>query len=99
MKRIAIVVAVLSLLLNVSAIAQTPVHNHDAKTDTAAPAPAGIVDAKNKTCPITGEPVNGKDFVVYKNIRYGLCCAGCDKMFLKEPEKYIQKLREKGEIK
>ena len=30
-----------------------------------------IEDVGNKTCPITGSPVTGKDFVVYKEKRYG----------------------------
>ena len=60
---------------------------------------AQIVDAGNKTCPISGSPVNGKDYVIYKNVKYGTCCPGCDKEFLKNPEKYIKLLREKGEIK
>ena len=58
-----------------------------------------IEDVGNKTCPITGSPVTGKDFVVYKEKRYGTCCSGCDKEFLKDPEKYIKILKNKGEIK
>ena len=58
------------------------------------PAPAGVVDVKNKTCPISGNPVNGKDFIVYKGKRYGICCKGCDKKFMKDPEKYLKKLHE-----
>lgn len=53
----------------------------------------GIVDAGNTMCPLTGAPVSGKDFVSYKGKRYGLCCPMCKKAFLKEPEKYIAKLK------
>ncbi|MFA7255702.1 MAG: hypothetical protein WC133_06360 [Candidatus Omnitrophota bacterium] len=52
----------------------------------------GIVDAGNKLCPISGEPVSGNDFVTYQGKRFGLCCSGCEKMFLAEPEKYLAKM-------
>lgn len=60
---------------------------------------AAVTDANNKTCPISGDPVNGKDFVVYNGKRYGLCCTGCDKQFLSDPEKYIKILKDRGDIK
>ena len=56
---------------------------------------AAIVDAGNKLCPISGEPVSGKDFTVYNGKRYGFCCAGCDKKFLSDPEKYIAQMEAK----
>jgi YHS domain-containing protein len=56
-------------------------------------AQAGIVDAGNKFCPVMGGRVSGKDFVVYQGKRYGLCCPGCDKTFLKDPEKYIANMK------
>ena len=49
----------------------------------------GIVDAGNKLCPVSGDPVSGKNFVTYKGVRYGLCCPMCKKPFLKDPEKYL----------
>jgi YHS domain-containing protein len=55
-------------------------------------AQAGIVDVGNTKCPVMGGPVNGKDFVVYEGMRYGLCCPGCDKTFLSDPAKYIAKV-------
>jgi len=56
-------------------------------------AQTGIIDAGNKICPVMGGPVNGKDFVVYQGKRYGLCCPGCDKKFLSDPEKYIAQMK------
>lgn len=58
-----------------------------------------IVDVNNKVCPVLGGPVNGQDFVTYKGKRYGLCCAGCADMFLKDPEKYIKELKTREAIK
>jgi YHS domain-containing protein len=52
---------------------------------------AGIVDAGNKMCPVSGEPVSGKNFVVYEGKRYGLCCPMCKKTFLSNPVQYVAK--------
>ncbi len=54
--------------------------------------PEKIIDFNNTHCPVMGGEVSGKDFVVYKGIRYGLCCPGCDKTFLENPEKYIAEM-------
>jgi YHS domain-containing protein len=53
------------------------------------------VDAGNKLCPISGEPVSGTSFVEYQGKRYGLCCPGCAKMFLADPEKHIAQMEAK----
>lgn len=70
-----------------------------AKEATGAQSGENIVDVGNKTCPVTGDSVSGNDFVVYKGKRYGLCCASCKSDFMKDPEKYIEILKKKGEIK
>jgi len=49
---------------------------------------AKIVDAGNKSCPVLGGKVSGKDFYVYKGKRYGLCCPMCESTFKADPEKY-----------
>lgn len=53
------------------------------------------VDAGNKLCPISGEPVSGASFVEYQGKRYGLCCPGCAKAFLADPEKHIAEMEAK----
>ncbi len=63
------------------------------KAETSVKLGKRIADAGNTMCPLTGAPVSGKDFVNYKGKRYGLCCSMCKKAFLKEPEKYIAKLK------
>jgi YHS domain-containing protein len=55
--------------------------------------PTGIVDAGNKLCPVSGDPVSGTNFVVYQGKRYGLCCPMCEKPFLSDPSKYIAKMK------
>ena len=51
-----------------------------------------IVDAENAICPVCGNPVSGKDSVVYNGKRYGLCCPHCAHPFLNESQKYISSM-------
>lgn len=57
---------------------------------------------KQKICPVTGEPLGsmGKPVkVVVKNQTVFLCCAGCKKKLLADPDKYLKKLDEKKDDK
>jgi Cu(I)/Ag(I) efflux system membrane fusion protein len=59
---------------------------------------AEIVDFGNLFCPVMGGPVDGESFVVYNGVRYGLCCAGCDRALLAEPDKYLANLPNDGAV-
>lgn len=72
---------------------------HDTTTKVATADVEKVVDAGNKTCPVSGDPVDGKAFAVYKGKRYGFCCSGCDEEFQKDPEKYIKILKDRGDLK
>ena len=61
-------------------------------TEVVPPAASEIADLGNRVCPVSGDKVSGKHFVVYKGKRYGLCCPHCEKEFMKDPEKYIATL-------
>ncbi len=62
---------------------------HENKTD----------EPKSQTvCPLTGGDINKKAYVDYKGQRIYLCCMGCEARFLKNPEKALQKIKEKGEM-
>ena len=53
---------------------------------------------KQKTCPVTDQPLGsmGKPVkVVVKERTVFLCCAGCTKKLLANPDKYLKKLDEK----
>lgn len=53
---------------------------------------------KQKTCPVTDQPLGsmGKPVkVVVKGHTVFLCCAGCKKKILADPDKYLKKLEEK----
>jgi YHS domain-containing protein len=58
---------------------------------------------KQKTCPVTDQPLGsmGKPVkVVVKGRTVFLCCAGCKKKLLANPDKYLKKLDEQqGEKK
>ncbi|MBN1516969.1 hypothetical protein JXA32_10420 [Candidatus Sumerlaeota bacterium] len=47
------------------------------------------------TCVVSGAPLDGmgapKDFV-YRNRLVRFCCSGCEKTFLKDPAKYLEKI-------
>jgi Cu(I)/Ag(I) efflux system membrane fusion protein len=43
-------------------------------------------------CPVMGGAINKKYFIEYKGKKVYFCCPGCEKDFLKEPEKYMDKL-------
>jgi YHS domain-containing protein len=84
MKKAMVWIVVLALMMPVSA---APVF---------AAVKKGVADAGNKTCPVSGDPVSGQDFITYNGVRYGLCCRMCVKPFLKDPKKYLSAMA-KGE--
>jgi len=44
------------------------------------------------TCPVMGGAINKDIFVEYEGKKVYFCCAGCEKKFEADPEKYIAKL-------
>jgi YHS domain-containing protein len=51
----------------------------------------------NKVCPVQGEEIDGdQPAVLYKGKIYAFCCAGCDKKFSANPEKYLKNLSADG---
>ena len=50
------------------------------------------------TCPVMGGKVNKALYVDHEGKRVYVCCKGCIGAVQKEPEKYIKKLAEKGEV-
>lgn len=57
---------------------------------------------KQKTCPVTDQPLGsmGKPVkVVVKGRTVFLCCAGCKKKLFANPDKYLKKLDEQNETK
>ena len=71
--------------------APAPAPERKAPAGVAPVVPAGdlLVDLGNATCPVMGGEVDGEHYVEWKGLRVGFCCAGCDRSFLKEPEKAL----------
>ncbi len=49
-------------------------------------------------CPVMGDPINKKYYVDYKGKRIYFCCSSCPDEFMKDPEKYMNKIRESGVV-
>lgn len=47
-------------------------------------------------CPVLGGNVDRQVYVDYQGQRIYFCCPGCDVEFKKDPEKYLQKMKEQG---
>lgn len=47
-------------------------------------------------CPVMGYAPNENLYVDYQGKRIYFCCASCPEQFNKDPEKYMQKLKEMG---
>lgn len=108
MKHIITVLTLSPLLLAATAFAQTGHEGHGHKPRAEAKqAPAAVKEApavrkiaaeevgKEAVCPVTGEKFRIAEDTIsmsYKGRAYYLCCAGCDKSFAKNPEKYLKKI-------
>jgi YHS domain-containing protein len=56
-------------------------------------APAKAESAmEQKTCPVTGKPINKQYWTMYKGKKVYFCCPMCKPQFDKDPEKYIKNL-------
>jgi YHS domain-containing protein len=47
-------------------------------------------------CPVLGNKINKNVYADYQGKRVYFCCAGCDKQFEQNPEKYLKKMKEQG---
>ena len=73
-----------------------PKFTNEAPIPGAAPAAAAAAPASlepvNKTCPVSGAPVNKKFLVVFEGRVIGFCCNKCPTEFWADPEKFRSKL-------
>ncbi len=54
---------------------------------------------KQAICPVTGDTFTihaSTPVVVYKGEQYYMCCPGCDREFMKDPEKYLGEMKGSG---
>jgi len=55
---------------------------------------------RNSLCPISGQPVGSMEAgaaIVYSGQKVGLCCNGCQAMFMKDPEAALKKAQESAQ--
>jgi len=50
-----------------------------------------------RTCPVMGGDINKSIYIDYKGKRIYACCMGCIDTIKKDPQKYINKLRQMGQ--
>lgn len=62
----------------------------------AGPVLAADASKPQTACPVLGGNVNKEIYADYKGQRVYFCCKGCDEEFKKDPEKYLQKMKEQG---
>jgi len=60
-------------------------------------AAASAFAAAQTTCPVMGGTINKDLHADYKGERVYFCCGACPPQFAKDPEKYINKLKEMGQ--
>ena len=68
-----------------------PEPKHEVKK-TAAPATQIARPAEQTICPVMGGEIDRNIYTEYKGRKVYFCCAGCEKKFLTNPEKYVSKL-------
>ena len=87
MKRIAIILSIIvSVVFLAAAVSVSAAEKAEGSADMVKA--ATIVDAGNKICPVTGEPVDGVSSYVYNGKKYNFCCGMCPAVFAKDPVKY-----------
>ena len=71
-------------------------HDHaamgDMKMANTAEPKVTLASVEQETCPVMGGKINKAVFTEYKGKKVYFCCAGCDKTFNADPQKYISKL-------
>ncbi len=53
--------------------------------------------APQTTCPVMGGIVNKQLYADYEGQRVYFCCGYCDGEFKRDPQKYLNKLKEQGQ--
>lgn len=66
------------------------------KVESAAAEKSATLSAQ-KTCPVTGDPINKDLYVDADGKRIYVCCEGCIAPVKKDPQKYIDILKKRGE--
>lgn len=97
MKKISIATLFISLGLLLVACSQEQQKEHEHSSHSHSEKKAKIHTVKpQEKCPIKGGELDKKVYTDYKGQRIYYCCPGCDKTFLKNPEKYLKQMEADG---
>lgn len=86
----------LALAVTATLMALATARADDPKTNTPAAKP---IPYPLKTCPVSDDKLGemGAPYVfVYQGQEIKFCCSGCKKDFLKDPAKYLKKIKEEA---
>jgi Cu(I)/Ag(I) efflux system membrane fusion protein len=78
-------------MMNLQGGVAAPSHPHEGHTSSQ-PTAAETSEIVQTTCPVMGGPIDPNVYTEYKGKRVYFCCKGCDKKFMEDPEKYLDKL-------
>ena len=95
-----LILALISIFILASGLAFPQQNNtevfSDEKVIEVNPLDRKITEPKNDFCPVENEKINSMvTQIIYNNVAIGFCCEGCDEAFLKNPEAYKDKLKQK----
>ncbi len=79
-------------MMNPQGGGMAPSHHHGPEKEQHKPQTQDSKVEEQKVCPVMGGEINKEHFTVYKGKKVYFCCPGCEPEFLKNPEKYIDKL-------
>ena len=57
-----------------------------------------LPEGSQMTCPVGGMAIDKEVFVDYQGARVYFCCDMCPKEFMKNPDRYLKEMEEKGII-
>lgn len=83
-------IAAAIISLQISAVAE------DATDKTSEKEPAGKELKAQTVCPVMGGKINKDSFVDVDGKRIYLCCQGCEKAILADPDKFLKKMEDEG---
>jgi YHS domain-containing protein len=78
------------VLGSIAVFVASPTWAEDAPTTAPSTQPTA---ANNKTCPVSGDPVDPAITYEYNGKTYAFCCTDCIKAFKKDPEKYLKNVK------
>lgn len=84
----------LYLILAISLFAFNPLWAGETETENETVFPNQITEVLAETCPVMGGKINQDVYTIVDGKLYYFCCPGCIGMFRKNPDKYLNKIKD-----